>query len=710
MKATTAAPEQGTSSIDGLLREFRATLVKDDPGAVLQRAVSRLPILLGADRVFIAQLSTDQKRLIITHESDGARPSVLGLSQPIAQMPKVFVESFGLGKNVAIDDLEKFPLTDRQKRSLRFTGVGALVFMPFAIERTIAGVLCVDMLGKGRKWESEALAAIHRVASALGQSLALGKRGVYLASGDRTLEISNAQINVLANLARLMADQRAVSPVIAAANAELSNIYGQSIDIVLHRDGKAPNTDDRALAEAMMTGELISRTGEGASRVIVPMRSDGESLGAIDLRVPADMPLTASNAQFLRAVADLVGAALASAQRYEQLRIEAITDALTGLANHRHLLETYAELFAQSKSSGSPLSLLMVDIDRLREVNNAFGHRIGDEVLRYVARQLQQAVRHGELAGRFGGEEFKLVFPGTPIDEAAVRARRLIEKIADESPHDLPRTTVSVGISEMPMHAKERERLMELADKALYVAKYGGRNRVQVVYKHMNADWEKLAIEAYMSVLTSKSFSTGPHAIENAATRVAQAGGRNLDMALALAEAVDVRDKYTSGHSHAVANYSLKLAKALKYGPEELEEIRLGAMLHDIGKIGTPEAILGKQGPLTDAEYEIMKKHPADGAKILAHMPSMRRVASMVESHQEAWNGTGYPQRLSGEDIPRHARIVSIADAYHAMVSTRPYRKGMPMETACGILSNGAGKQWDPRLVEAFVSSVAHTR
>lgn len=307
------------------------------------------------------------------------------------------------------------------------------------------------------------------------------------------------------------------------------------------------------------------------------------------------------------------------------------------------------------------------------------------------------------MAARYGNDEFMVLMPDTTLEVAGRAARKLVERVSEDGPSDLPPTTISVGVASAPTHTSQPDVLLDIVEKAVYVAKYGGRNRVHVVNKNVNADWERLAMEALFAVVTSKQFSTGPKAVEKAAERLAQAGNRNLDMALALAQAVDVRDKYTSGHSHAVSNYSLKLARALFLSDAQLEEVRLGALLHDVGKIGTPEHILGKNGPLTDDEFTIMRNHPEDGARILAPIPSMRRVAAIVEAHQENWDGSGYPHKLSGEEIPRAARIVSIADAYHAMVSTRPYRKGMSVDKACGILTNGAGTQWDARLVETFV-------
>ena len=700
---TPTAPKAFASSVSELLEEINAILATQDAGAALQRAVTRLPEIFEAQRAFVYQISKDRKRLIVTHESEGANPSLLGLSQPIAQLPAITAQAVRTGNQVFVDDFANFPITDRQRRSLRFSKVIATVMTPFGVERRFAGILAIDFFEHSRVWDKVSLDACARIAGKLGRAIGLSARGAHLrAEEGPVVETKSAQLSVLANLSTCFAKEHQAKPIIDAVIDELANLYGR--DSVSMYTTPSENVS-REVREALSTGEVLVRTQNGTTRYVVPLGVDGDVIGAIDLK--ASSSLSVDDSRFLQTVARLSGNALAQAERFKRMQSESTTDRLTGLFNHRYFMEQYAELFVQAKSSKRPLSALLVDIDGLRVTDNKLGYIVGDGVLSYVARQLKTNLPPAAIAARYGNDEFMILLPDTTLDQATRQAKRLVERVAEENPADLPPTTISVGLACAPTHTSQPDVLLDLVEKAVYVAKYGGRNRVHVVSKNVNADWERLAMEAVFAVLTSKQFSTGPKAVEKAAERLAQAGSRNLDMALALAQAVDVRDKYTSGHSHAVSNYSLKLARALYFGDAQLEEIRLGALLHDVGKIGTPEHILGKNGPLTDEEFRIMRNHPEDGARILSPIPSMRRVAAIVEAHQETWDGTGYPFKLSGEEIPRAARIVSIADAYHAMVSTRPYRKGMSVDKACGILTNGASKQWDARLVETFVKLVA---
>ena len=177
-----------------------------------------------------------------------------------------------------------------------------------------------------------------------------------------------------------------------------------------------------------------------------------------------------------------------------------------------------------------------------------------------------------------------------------------------------------------------------------------------------------------------------------------------MEMVTSLAGAIDAKDTYTKGHSTSVSRYSEALARALNLPEAEVERIALGALLHDVGKIGIPENVLRKPTHLSEEEWEIMKQHPVIGAeKVLMPNEALRDLIPIVKYHHERWDGTGYPEKLSGTDIPFSARIVSVADAYHALISDRPYRKGLGVEKACEILKMGAGIQWDRDLVRQFI-------
>jgi len=184
-----------------------------------------------------------------------------------------------------------------------------------------------------------------------------------------------------------------------------------------------------------------------------------------------------------------------------------------------------------------------------------------------------------------------------------------------------------------------------------------------------------------------------------------------LETVASLAGAMDAKDRYTRGHSQAVANYAVALAHAVNLPASEVEKIRLAAFFHDIGKIGIPESILHKPGPLTEAEKKIMDEHPVIGARqILQPVSALKDIVPMVEYHHERWDGTGHPVGLKAEGIPVGARIVSIVDAFHALTSNRPYRKAMTLEEAIAILKDGAGSLWDPTLVQTFLGILDSAR
>ena len=176
------------------------------------------------------------------------------------------------------------------------------------------------------------------------------------------------------------------------------------------------------------------------------------------------------------------------------------------------------------------------------------------------------------------------------------------------------------------------------------------------------------------------------------------------EIATSLAGAIDAKDPYTKGHSTSVSRYSEALARAINLPEDEVERITLGALLHDVGKIGIPENILKKPDRLSDDEWQIMKQHPVIGAdKVLMPNEALRDLIPIVKYHHEHVDGTGYPEHLKGDEIPLAAKIVAVADAFHALISDRPYRKGLSLDVACNILQEGAGKQWDTNLVRKFI-------
>ncbi len=413
------------------------------------------------------------------------------------------------------------------------------------------------------------------------------------------------------------------------------------------------------------------------SIAIVPIRSGATQWGTLEVlaTVPGAIPLDAETR--LMRFAELVGMTVTNADAHARLADQAGTDPLTGLANHRRFHERLRRQFDEADGE-SDLSVVMIDLDRFQDVNIAYGHRVGDEVLAEVARRLAAEARSGETVARIGGEEFAWILPGTDgLDawRAAERGRRAIAEAP--FPGGVGSITASAGVADRSQAATPAE-LMRLAEGALYWAKATGRN----VTLRYSAD-------------VVQEFSADERAERLARTQAVTA-------LRVLARAVDAKDPSTARHSVRVATLSVSIARGMGWGEARLEALEEAALLHDVGKIGVPDALLLKPTPLTDDERAAVAHHAALGAEIVSEALSPVQV-SWVRSHHERWDGTGYPDRLAADDIPTGARIIAVADAWDAMTSVRTYGHPRADGWALDEITRNAGRQFAPEVVEAFV-------
>ena len=319
-----------------------------------------------------------------------------------------------------------------------------------------------------------------------------------------------------------------------------------------------------------------------------------------------------------------------------------------------------------------PLALAVLDIDRFRRLNMARGHGAGDMVLTGVGGLLAASTRAHDLACRSGGDEFILMLPETHIDEARVVTERILVDLEGLETADQRGVSASVGVA--ALHDDDSDALLGRAHGALALARAEGGGRVKI----------------------------SDDALADDAGGQAPAGA-TPEVVAALAQALEERDSYTGEHSGSVVDLTARVAEALALDSVEVKTIRSAALLHDIGKVGIPDEILHKPGPLDQREWEIMRQHPAIGERILRAIPGMGAVARIVRHEHERWDGTGYPDGLAGEAIPIGARIILACDAYHAMISNRPYRRAMNHHTAMSELTTNAGSQFDPKVVEALI-------
>ena len=388
------------------------------------------------------------------------------------------------------------------------------------------------------------------------------------------------------------------------------------------------------------------------------------------------------------------------------------TDNLTLLYNHRGFQEQLSDELSRAMTSKQDLSVIMLDICNITKINRDMGHAKGDEVIKLVADNVRKNIRESDIAARYGGDELAIILPNTSVNQAKYVAEYLTYALSCFYIDDVGPVKVSVGISSYPECANDKEKLLILAEQAMYISKAKGyKDGMSAIISSADFNfWDDVALKSYAEVLGKRHAQLGVNFEEELlakfnADHEAMPSGRIFEIATSLAGAIDAKDPYTKDHSTRVSKYSAALARAINLPEEEIERIRLGALLHDVGKIGIPETVLKKEGPLSDEEWVIMKQHPTIGAeKVLMPNTSLRDLIPIVKYHHERIDGKGYPEGLSNGDIPLAAKIVAIADTYHALTSDRPYRKGMSIEKAVSILEEGAGSQWDADLVRTFIS------
>ena len=387
------------------------------------------------------------------------------------------------------------------------------------------------------------------------------------------------------------------------------------------------------------------------------------------------------------------------------------TDALTGLNNHRKLQELLTIEIDKAQRTNTQTSVVIFDINNISQINKDFGAAKGDEIIKLVADKIKQGIRSNDSAARYGGDEIAIILPETTSSEAKYLAEYLTYSLSCCLVADVGPIKVSVGISTYPNSTKDLEKLLILAEQAMFISKSKGykNGMSSIVCADEFNFWDDTALSSFASVIAKRHSSIGISFDEELVNKFHSEEiinqGHMIEVVTSLAGAIDAKDEYTKGHSSSVSRYSEALARALHLPEKDVERIKLGALLHDIGKIGIPENVLRKPSRLTDEEWEIMKQHPTIGAeKVLMPNESLHDLIPIVKYHHEHWDGSGYPEKLKGEEIPLAARIVAVADAYHALISDRPYRKGMSNEKACEILRIGAGIQWDKDLVREFIN------
>ncbi len=371
----------------------------------------------------------------------------------------------------------------------------------------------------------------------------------------------------------------------------------------------------------------------------------------------------------------------------ELLRETARTDSLTGVATHGHVQEHLAKELSLAKATRQPLSVLMIDVDHFKWINDTYGHPTGDRALKEVARAISGALRQNDdIVGRHGGDEFCCVLPGATGAEAAacaerIRAAAMRTRIGEPGRSPL-RSTVSVGIATFPDDGMEAAPLVAAADRALYQAK---------MWRNMTLS--SLGPSEAMADLGPEDLSS----LEGGAAQVATA----------MAASVDSASSGTAHHSSAVAACAAIISAVLGLPAEGRRLLRLAALVHDIGKVGIPYELLEAKRPLTKEEQRIVQSHAELGGRVLRHLGVPEPVPEIVHHHHERYDGKGYPCALRGAEIPLGARILAVAEAFVLLTSPREAEAPLSAAEALRRVRREAGKAFDPDVTAALARTRA---
>ncbi len=495
-------------------------------------------------------------------------------------------------------------------------------------------------------------------------------------------EILHLEIRLPDGLVILSDDQASVGWTAARTPSFAAAIAGEPVAAIV-----APG-DSEAAGTRFETSSILreyfpirtDRTGDSVIAVVAIWRDGVPILSQVEA-ARRDVVLATVSAALITAVALFL--VFRASQRRIARQAEALIEAerrdpLTGTLNHGSLVSLLTAGVENARTDGAEIEIAMLDLDNFRLLNDAHGHPAGDRALLLVAEQLAAVLPGTSEFGRYGPDEFLVISPATDADGLLPTIEHLRAVLAEMTlqfgESELLPVTISGGLCRFPRDGTSVNALLANASVSLLEAKIGGGNAICLA----DADTE-----------------TPPET-------------RTFDVFQGLILAVDAKDRYTKRHSEDVSRYAVFIAEQLRLDPAVIATIRVAGLLHDVGKIGIPDAILRRPGRLSDGEMEVVKQHVALGDMILRDLPDIETIRTGVRHHHERWDGRGYLAGLAGEDIPLIARILAVGDTFSAMTTTRPYRKALDVREALIRLADAAGTQLDEDLVAAFVGGIEH--
>ena len=527
------------------------------------------------------------------------------------------------------------------------------------------------------------------------------EKGTYLAvlaqSDDPSIKRVNKLIKTPIQTRRLIYNEDSVYALAAEAKKIM-----QTTDIGGTLKSVIPETSDDIIDE-------IEQGSPSRSIITVPLYNRNSLFGWFDV-FSSRKDLTEGETDFLTIFAQQIEMAITIAGLFEEVKAQAVTDPLTGLYNRRYFEEYLKKEVKRALRQKQPFSIIGLDLDHLKEINDKYGHAYGDLAIKTVAAVLKNNARAIDTAARMGGEEFNVILPGVESQGAMVAAERIRKALEDEELDTIGHITASIGVATFLEHSDNIEDILELTDQAMYSSKRNGRNRVTLAKPISETSWQEIAINTFTDILSRHNIPINQDLTEEIKNKL-----KNNENEIPKEVLYSVADTLTQSynplhHKGTVKSkvlLAVSLAKRFDLPKNDIDKLKIAMLLYDIGNLMLPRELLQKTAPLTEEERNHIKEHPIIAAReILQPISYVQDIIPIIEHHHENWDGTGYPSKIAREEIPMTSQIILIVDAYFALIEPRTYRAELTPKQAIEVIRQDAGKKWNTTLVQEFISLI----
>lgn len=445
------------------------------------------------------------------------------------------------------------------------------------------------------------------------------------------------------------------------------------------------------------------------SIITVPLYSRNSHYGWFNV-FSSRKEMTNGETDFLTIFAQQIEMAITIADLFEEVKAQAVTDGLTGLYNRRYFEEYLKKEVTRAMRQQQAFSIVGLDLDHLKQINDKYGHAYGDLAIKTVANVLKKNARSIDTAARMGGEEFNVILPGVDSKGAMIAAERIRKALESEKLDTIGHITASIGVATFLEHSDNIEDVLELTDQAMYQSKRNGRNQVTLAKPINETSWQEIAVNTFMDILSKHNIPLDKDITDNLKNKL-KTDEVPKDALYSVADLLTqtYNPLHHSGVMKSKVQLAVSLAKRFDLSKDDIDKLRIAMLLYDIGNLMLPVDLLQKTTPLTEEERNHIKEHPIIAAReILKPISYIQDVIPIIEHHHENWDGSGYPSKIAREEIPMTSQIILIVDAYFALIEPRTYRAELTPKQAIELIKQDAGKKWNSALVEEFISLIDH--